>query len=245
MNRQPETGAGGGSEPGLLRRLLVYLLLRGVKGGSRLLYHHDFQWVGGVPDHPWNDDLRLVILLNHTSLFEPLFAGGVPNRFLWSVACRAVVPVAEKTASRAMVGRFLSSIAAQVEPVTRERDESWNRYVERASAPGRLAILLPEGRMKRRGGRDARGEPLTVRGGIADLIRVIPEGRMLLAYSGGLHHVQAPGDPWPRPFEVLRMRLELVELESYRRRILESAGPDEFKAAVVRDLTRRRDEHCP
>lgn len=243
-----EAGApGAGSSPPAAdgaRRLLVYLLLRAVKGASRFLYHHDVRWVGDVPEDPWSD-LRLVALLNHTSLFEPLFAGGVPNRFLRSVADRAVVPVAEKTASRPLVGRFFSWVAAEVVPVTRDRDESWERYVARAAAPGRLAVLLPEGRMKRRDGRDARGEPMTVRGGIADLIRTIPEGRMLLAYSGGLHHVQAPGEPWPRPLEELRMRLELVEIAEYRRRLLESAGRDRFKAAVIRDLTRRRDEHCP
>lgn len=259
--RSGDRGRGGGEEPaatdpngrvadgdgrksGLLRGLLVYLILRGVKVASRLLYHHDVQWVGHPPDDPWSDDLRVVALLNHTSLFEPLFAGGVPNRFLWSVARRAVVPVAKKTASRPMTGRFFSSVAAHVEPVTRERDESWERYVERASAPGRMAVLLPEGRMMRSDGRDAHGDPMTVRGGIADLIRAIPEGRMLLAYSGGLHHVQAPGDACPRPFKVLRLRLELVDLADYRRRVAESVGADEFKAAVIRDLTRRRDRHC-
>lgn len=227
-----------------MRRVFVYGLLRAVKATSRLFYHHDTRWVGDVPSDPWSD-LRLVAILNHTSLFEPLFAGGVPNRFLRSVADRAVVPVAQKTASRPLVGRFFRRVAAHVEPITRERDETWDRFVARASEPGRLAVILPEGRMKRATGRDAHGEPMTVRGGIADLLLGIEGGRMLLAYSGGLHHVQAPGERWPRPFRVLRMRLESLEIERYRARLLERAGRDGFKAAVISDLTRRRDEHCP
>lgn len=227
-----------------MRTALVYAMLRLVKSASRLLYHHDVRWIGDVPDDPWAD-LRLVAILNHTSLFEPLFAGAVPHRFLWSVARSAVVPVAEKTAHRPVAGRFFRRVAAHVEPVTRERDESWARYVRRARETGRMAVLLPEGRMKRPDGRDARGEPMTVRGGIADLILGIPEGRMLLAYSGGLHHVQAPGERWLRPFEELRLRLEWVDIERYRERLLEEAGRQGFKEAVVRDLTRRRDEHCP
>lgn len=227
-----------------MRSLLVYLMLRAVKGVSRLLYHHDLRWVGEVPADPWSD-LRLVAILNHTSLFEPLFAGGVPNRFLWSVATRAVVPVAQKTASRPLVGRFFRRVAAHVEPVTRERDRTWERFVSRAREPGRLAVILPEGRMKRATGRDAHGEPMTIRGGIADLIREIPEGRMLLAYSGGLHHVQAPGERWPRLFEVLRMRLECLDIADYRSQLLAQSGREDLKRAVVRDLTRRRDAHCP
>lgn len=227
-----------------MRAALVYGLLRVVKAASRLLYHHDVRWIGDVPPDPW-DDLRLVAILNHTSLFEPLFAGGVPNRFLWSVAQRAVVPVAEKTATRPVVGRFFRRVAADVEPISRERDETWERYVTRASEPGRLAVLLPEGRMKRADGRDAHGEPMTVRGGIADLLSAIDGGRILLAYSGGLHHVHAPGERCPRPFRVLRMRLESMEIADYRERLMRRAGPDGFKAAVISDLTRRRDEHCP
>lgn len=227
-----------------MRSVLIYGLLRVIKALSRLFYHHDMRWVGQVPDDPWSE-LRLVAILNHTSLFEPLFAGGVPNRFLWDVANRAVAPVAEKTVDRPLVGRFFRRVAAHVEPVTRERDESWDRFVSRAAEPGRLAVILPEGRMKRPTGRDAHGEPMTVRGGIADLIREIPDGRMLLAYSGGLHHVQAPGEPCPRPFRVLRMRLESVEIGTYRERLLAEGGAEGFKAAVIRDLTRRRDRHCP
>ena len=90
-----------------MRRVFVYLMLRAIKAASRLFYHHDMRWIGDVPRDPWAD-LRLVAILNHTSLYEPLFAGGVPDRFLWAVASRAVVPVASKTARRPLVGRFFS-----------------------------------------------------------------------------------------------------------------------------------------
>ena len=227
-----------------MRPLLVYLVLRWIKATSRLFYHHDMRWIGEVPRDPWAD-LQIVAILNHTSLFEPLFAGGVPNRFLWALASRAVVPVAQKTASRPLVGRFFSRVAAHVEPVTRERDRTWERYVARARDPDRLAVILPEGRMKRSDGLDKHGEPMTLRGGVADLIREIPDGRMLLAYSGGLHHVQAPGESCPRLFRVIRMRLESLDLAEYRGRLLAEAGEEGFKEAVIRDLTRRRDTHCP
>ena len=39
---------------------------------------------------------------------------------------------------------------------------------------------------------------------------------MLLAYSRGLHHVQAPGERFPRLFRTVSMRFECVDIASYR-----------------------------
>lgn len=70
---------------------------------------------------------------------------------------------------------------------------------------------------------------------------------MLLAYSGGLHHVQAPGERWPRLFQTIRIALEKVDLAEYRSaRRAEGKGSDAaFKRAVVADLEARRDRYCP
>jgi hypothetical protein len=107
-------------------------------------------------------------------------------------------------------------------------------------------VLLPEGRMKRAGGFDATGQPMTVRGGIADILESIGAGRMLLAYSGGLHHVQAPGERFPRLWKTIRMRLELVDIAAYRAGLLAGAGAGlGWKRAVIADLERRRDLFCP
>ena len=86
---------------------------------------------------------------------------------------------------------------------------------------------------------------MTVRGGIADILESIGEGRMLIGYSGGLHHVQAPGERWPRLFKTIRIRLELLDIGTYRRELMEQAGREGFKRAVVEDLERRRDLYCP
>ena len=37
---------------------------------------------------------------------------------------------------------------------------------------------------------------------------------------------------------------EVVDIEAYRERLLGGYGADAFKAAVIEDLTRRRDVHC-
>ena len=108
-----------------------------------------------------------------------------------------------------------------------------------------MVIILPEGRMRRATGFDAEGQPMSVRGGIADILHVIESGKMLIAYSGGLHHVQAPGQALARPFKTLRIRFEELDIADYRGRLLAEHGEQGFKRALKADLDRRRDRHSP
>jgi hypothetical protein len=226
-----------------MRSYIVFLVLLALKAVSRLFYRLDVKWIGDVPPDPWRR-VRLAAILNHTSLYEALFAGGCPNYFLWRLARHGVVPVAQKTADRALVGRFYGMVAARVVPITRERDETWSDVLRQID-PDAMVIILPEGRMKRANGLDSEGKPMTVRGGIADILETMGEGRMLIAYSGGLHHVQVPGERFPRLFKTIRLRLEIVDMAAYRAARLEEGGAKGFRRAVVRDLERRRDLYCP
>jgi hypothetical protein len=205
-----------------VRSQISYAFLRSVKLGSRLFFGYEVKWVGDVPDDPWAD-ARIITILNHTSLYEPLFAGGAPDRVLKQIAGHGVVPVADKTVQRPLVGRFFRLVAEDVMPITRERDDTWDRL---------------------KTGLDLSGNPMTIRGGIADIIRAVPDGRMLLCYSRGLHHIQAPGELLPRLFRTVKARLETVDLPTYREKLLESAGEEGFKRAVIEDLSRRRDLYC-
>jgi hypothetical protein len=226
-----------------VRRYFVFLVLLGIKGLSRVFYRFDARFVGEVPEDPWRG-IRLIAFLNHTSLYEPLFAGAVPNRFLWSLANHGMAPAAEKTLRRPVVGLLYKLLLHEVAPISRERDASWDAVL-RGIRPDSVVFIAPEGRMMRAGGLDANGQPMTVRGGIADILGAIPCGRMLLIYSGGLHHVQVPGQLLPRLFKTLRIRLECLDLPEYRRRLVEGREPNELKRAVVADLERRRDLYCP
>lgn len=225
-----------------MRSQLSFLLLLAVKTKSRILFRIRLEWLAKPPD-PWAD-LRILAILNHTSLFEPIFAAVAPNRLLWQIAAHGVVPVADKTLNRPLVGRFFRLVARHVVSITRERDQTWQTVLGRIHDPEALIVILPEGRMKRRTGLDLHGNPMTIRGGIADILEAVPEGRLLLAYSGGLHHIHAPGDRWPRLFRRADLRLEIIDIAAYRR-ALAGGDAESFKAAVIEDLTRRRDEHCP
>jgi hypothetical protein len=227
-----------------VRTVLVFCLLLLVKAFARTFYRVDMRWIGEVPRHPWRQHVRLLAVLNHTSLFEPLFTGGVPNRFLWRLARHGVLPIASKTAGRPLVGTFYGLIARRVVSITRERDETWSELLSHID-PDAMVAIMPEGRMKRAGGLDSEGRRMSVRGGIADIIESIGAGPMLLAYSGGLHHVQVPGQRFPRPWKTIRMRLEMVDIAGYRAGLVAGAGADGFKRAVIEDLERRRDLNCP
>jgi hypothetical protein len=226
-----------------VRSYVVFLVLLLVKVLSRFFYRIDMRWIGDVPPDPWRG-VRLAAVLNHTSLYEALFAGGCPNHFLWRIARHGVIPIARKTSDRALVGRFYGLVAARVISITRERDETWSEVLRQID-PDAMVVILPEGRMKRANGLDSEGKPMTVRGGIADILETMGEGRMLIAYSGGLHHVQAPGERFPRLWKTVRMRLEAVDIAGYRDARMAEGGPKGFRRAVVKDLERRRDLYCP
>lgn len=228
-----------------MREYVVFLLLLGLKVVTRIFWRVDMKFINDVPPDPWRGH-RLVAILNHTSLFEPLWAGGCPNHFLWRIARHGVVPIAQKTANRALVGKLFGFIAKHVISITRNRDETWNEVLRKID-PDAMVLILPEGRMKRPGGMDAHGRPMTVRGGITEIIQTIGEGRCLLAYSGGLHHVQAPGERWPRLFRTIHMNLEVLDIASYRDEMTAQGGgePDGYRKAMIADLERRRDLNCP
>ena len=224
-----------------MRSLLTFCLLVTVKAASRLAYRYDIAWIGRPAPELWSH-LRLVAILNHTSLYEWLWIGFVPLRFLWRIARHGVIPAAEKTLRRPMIGLFFKLIARHVVSVTRQRDHTWRAVLDRIGEDS-MVLLAPEGRMKRADGLDAHGQPMTVRGGIADILEAIGHGSMLIAYSGGLHHVQIPGQLVPRLFQTLRMRLEVLDIADYRA-ALGGDDPEDFKRTVKLDLERRRDLHC-
>lgn len=224
------------------RQSLSYLVLLGAKAVSRAFFRIEVRWVGEPVDDPWRD-IRIVALLNHTSLYDWLFVAVPPNRLLRRLARHGVLPSAAKTMRRPLVGRFFGFLAGSVVTVSRERDHTWQEFLS-SIGPDSMVLLAPEGRMKRATGLDLDGRPMTVRGGIADILQAVGRGRMLLAYSGGLHHVQIPGQLLPRLFRTIHVGVEPVDIEAYCRSLRETPGSEEFKRAVRTDLERRRDLHC-
>ena len=224
-----------------LRSVAVFSILTFLKYLSRLFYKQDFAFIGDAPRDPWAN-IRLVVFLNHTSLFEPIFLGAVPNRFIWRLAAHGVIPAADKTTGRPLVGLVFKFVAHHVIPITRQRDDTWFAVLNRID-PKSMVVIAPEGRMKRETGLDLQGNPMTVRGGVADILLAIQQGRVLIAYSGGLHHVQIPGRI-PNLFETVRMRIENLDIADYIAEQMAKGGADQFKKNVMRDLEARRDAYC-
>ena len=227
---------------GHLRSAFVFAVVSMLKYVSRLFYRFDFGFIGPTPPDPWGD-IRLVVFLNHTSLFEPIFIGLVPHRFLWRLAAHGVVPAADKTTDRPLVGFVYKLVAHHVIAITRQRDDTWFQVLQKID-PKSMVVIAPEGRMKRANGLDLNGKAMNVRGGVADVLQAIKSGRMLIAYSGGLHHVQVPGH-MPRPFKTVALRVENLEISDYIAGIIARGGEAEFKKTVMKDLDERRDALAP
>ncbi len=225
-----------------MRSLISYAVLMAIKVVSKIFFRHRLEWVEPLPADGW-ERLRVLAILNHTSLYEPVLAGAAPNILLWKLARWGVLPVAAKTMRR-KVGLLFRLFARHPVVVTRQRDHTWEEVLRRIDRRS-VVCILPEGRMMRPNGLDAKGQPMTVRGGIADILHEVKEGTMLLVYSGGLHHIQAPGELIPRLFKNIDMVLEMVEIRDYRENLLERVGEAGFKRAVIQDLEDRRNRRCP
>jgi hypothetical protein len=224
-----------------LRSVAVFSILNNLKYLSRIFYKQDFAFIGETPRDPWAN-IRLVVFLNHTSLFEPIFLGAVPASFIWRLAAHGVIPAADKTTERPLVGLVFKFVAHHVIPITRQRDHTWFEVLNKID-PRSMVVIAPEGRMKRATGLDVHGNPMTVRGGVADILQAVGQGRMLIAYSGGLHHVQVPGHI-PNVFTKVRLRVENLDIAGYIAEQTGKGGPDQFKRNVMRDLEERRDMYC-
>lgn len=225
-----------------LRSATVFTALNLLKILSKIFYRHDFSFIGPTPPKPWAG-IRLVVFLNHTSLFEPVFLGAVPGSFIWRLAAHGVVPAADKTTDRPLVGMVFKFVAHRVIAITRQRDDTWFQVL-RSIDPDSMVVIAPEGRMKRANGLDLHGRPMSVRGGVADILQAVGEGRMLIAYSGGLHHVQVPGH-FPKIFKTVRLRVENLEIKDYVAEMMSRGGEEEFKRNVMKDLDWRRDHYAP
>jgi 1-acyl-sn-glycerol-3-phosphate acyltransferase len=222
--------------------MFSYSLLTLTKAVSGMFYRFQVNWLS-QQQFEVSEQVRLLVLLNHTSLFEPLFVRIAPQKLLRQISRRLVIPVADSTAQRPVVGRILTTIVPGMVPISRKRDDSWQHFLNHI-APESLVAILPEGRMKRANGLDKHGNPMTVRGGIADILTRFDQGKMLFVYSGGLHHVQTPGQWLPRLFKSIKVNLEMVDISAYKLR-LQAEEHAQFVRNVIDDLQQRLHQHVP
>lgn len=225
-----------------LARITNFISLGSAKLFANLFYKVENEWVNKPDGDPW-EGLKLIVFLNHTSLFEPLLLGGAPWSMIWQIAGRIIAPGASVTMDRPIAGLLLKYVAPKMMPISRERDETWDNFLD-AIEEHSVVIIAPEGRMKRPDGFDKNGKPMSVRGGIADILEVLPKGEMVFVYSGGLHHIQQPGQGLPKLFKPVKMRCERVNIQEYVQQI-KSVADMPFKKAVTTDMEARMKRYVP
>ena len=222
-----------------ISQLIRFGILCFFKSLRYIFYPTSVTWVGKKSN--W-ENVRLLILLNHTSLFEFIYTGVIPFKYLWKMSKHLTFPVADVTYNRKFAGRFYRLLAPSVNCLSRKKDHSWKTFLEKITKKS-IMIFPPEGRMKRRNGLDKDGKQFRVRGGSSDILPHFIGSKLLLIYSGGLHHVFAPGDKYPKIFKKLHVAIEEVDIESYCKDFMNKNGVLD-KIRVCQDLDRRRELHC-
>lgn len=159
------------------------------------------------------------------------------------MAKQLVFPVASSSLQKPQ-GKMLKILAPRIASLSRKRDDTWQDFMEQLASDS-ILIFMPEGRMKRPNGLDKDGQPMTVKSGICDLLPQFAGENMIIAYSGGLHQVMAPGQAFPRPFRKLMVNLESLNVDEYLAMFADIKDEKLRRDAICRDLERRRDEYCP
>lgn len=224
-----------------MRHFFAFLILALVKTLSQIFYRQEIRWLTEKPDHVW-DKTRLFALLNHTSLYEPLFIRSWSYSYLWKLTYNLSVPGADVTLKRPIVGMFWKLMMPNISSVSRKSDNTWSSYLQ-SIKKNSIVLIAPEGRMKRPDGLDKNGRPMTVKPGIADIILEIPEGGMVLCISGGLHHIQKPGQHFPKLFRTIRMNFVYFDLVEYRKKF--TGTPREQKLMITKDLQKYLETSVP
>lgn len=222
-----------------MRVLLSFILLSLFKILSLILFKFEVKWINGDPT--WKK-IRMIVFLNHTSLYEPLYIGIVPVPFLWRLSRKMVAPGADKTLNRPIVGLIWKLMGPGIYSISRKRDKTWRKFME-AIHRRSVIVIAAEGRMKRSNGLDLSGNPMTVRSGVADILEHLTDGNILVAYSGGLHHVQKPGQTKPNLFKTLKINVEVLDIDAYKSQF--NTEGIQWKKDVVKDLQHRLENNCP
>ncbi|MFN8298563.1 MAG: hypothetical protein U0T75_05605 [Chitinophagales bacterium] len=225
-----------------MKRLLSFITLLTIKVLAKTFYRFKIGWPtrGQVEWHR----IRCIVFLNHTSLYELLYVGFLPVNFLWMLSARMAAPGADKTLNRPFVGTIYKLFNPGMVAITRKRDDSWKQFLD-SIRDDSIIVIAAEGRMKRRTGLDLHGKKMTVKPGVTDILAGLDKGQLVLAYSGGLHHVQAPGEGWPKLFKTIRMDIEVFEIPEYKNMFDADAGSQTWKKLVLDDLQHRLETKPP
>ena len=215
-----------------------FSILASIKALGPMLCPGKVHWITPPPKN-WKN-VSLILFLNHTSLIEFIFCVLLPYRYLKQIAHRLVLPVADTTLKRPFYKTLYSFLSARVIPLSRKRDYTWDYFIKSLEKDD-MCIFMPEGRMKRTTGLDKEGKPMTVRGGVYDLLLAYRGREMAVVYSKGLHHVLPPGKSIPKIGQRIEASIEIVSVDQYLNQFDSLPNP---KNSLCKDLERRRDLYC-
>lgn len=225
-----------------LSQVFSFSVMSFVKVISYPFYRFNVNWLSERKSESL-DDVKLIVVLNHTSLYEALFVRLASFRYLWKMARHVLIPVADVTTNRPMVGFFFHALLPGIVPISRKRDSSWKQFLSKVNDDA-IAAILPEGRMRRVDGKDKHGKPMSVRTGVADIVEELDGGSILFVYSGGLHHIQIPGQRFPKLFRTIKVNMEIVSIEDYKDE-LHHPEQRHRKTSFVRDIQSRLEQFTP
>ena len=66
----------------MIKSIITFALLIAVRTAAKVFFKLENEWIGGEPEN-YAKGTRVIALLNHPCLYEPLVAGYAPLNLLW------------------------------------------------------------------------------------------------------------------------------------------------------------------
>lgn len=77
-----------------MQRIIAFFIFATIKTLSMIFFRAEVKWLTPKPKNLWHD-IKLFILLNHTSLYEPLFMQIASYSYIWKFVAHMNVPGAD------------------------------------------------------------------------------------------------------------------------------------------------------
>ena len=142
-----------------MRSVVGFIIVMVIRVISKVFWPLEWKWTNPAPPYDVWQRARVCALMNHTSLYEPLYGQILPIPFAWRFISKMVAPAADKTFNRPLVGTFWKLMIPGASSITRKRDDTWSSFMNQVH-PDAITVIAPEGRMKRLNGLDNKGNPI-------------------------------------------------------------------------------------
>lgn len=207
----------------------------------KILYRCSWTWIGKNSDRGFQD-MKALFLMNHTSYADHMIFVLVPINVIYKMFWNARIAVAQHQVKN--FKGLLQYLENNIVPLSRQRDDSWNNYLSNANAKS-IFVMYPEGTRMSPEGLDKNGKKVRVKGGVADILELLPDGDIVILYLDGFYEILGAGMKFPKLFKKVRVTAEVVDIAALKHELAYTGRHEDrydFRVRFIEWFEKRKQE---